>query len=260
MKPSGKYVMIDFHAIGGLPALIKYLLDNSNLLHGDCITVTGKTLAENVRDVEPLRFDGSQDIIAPLTAPLKPSGHLTIMRGNLAPGSAVSKLTGKEGLFFDGTAICFDEEILALRAVEEGKIRDGHVVIIRYQGPKGSPGMPEMLMVTAAIMGYNNLGKTTALITDGRFSGATHGFCTGHVVPEAADPSGSGIALVQDGDRVTIDAAKREITMHVDDETLAKRKAEWLKSGKGKLKVTRGVLHRYARDVRDASQGCITDF
>ena len=164
LKPSGKYVMIDLHALGGLPALMKYLLDNSDLLHGDCLTVTGKTLAENLRDVEPLRFDGSQDVIAPLDAPLKATGHLTIMRGNFCPGSAVSKLTGKEGLFFDGKAICFDDEVSVLKAVEQGRIVAGNVVIIRYCGPKGAPGCPEQLASTAAIMGAG-LGDKTALIS-----------------------------------------------------------------------------------------------
>ncbi len=237
MKPSGKYVMIDLHALGGIPALMKYLLDNSDLLHGDCLTVTGKTLAENLRDVEPLRMDGSQDVIAPLPQPLKPTGHLTIMRGNFCPGSAVSKLTGKEGLFFSGPAVCFDEEKDVLKAVADGRITHGNVVIIRYQGPKGAPGCPEQLATTAAIMGAG-LGNSTALITDGRFSGATHGFCTGHVVPEAIE--GGPIALTRDGDKVTIDAAKREITLHVDEHELQQRRAEWEKSDKSKLKVTRG--------------------
>ena len=256
LKPSGKYFMEDLHKIGGIPRLLKYLLDNSDLLHGDVMTCTGKTLRENLADVEPLGFD-DQDIIAPLDRPLKPTGHLTIMRGSLCPGGAVSKLTGKEGLYFDGTACVFDGEEGIVEAIADGKIKDGSVVVIRYVGPRGGPGMPEMLGPTAAIMGAG-LGQTVALITDGRFSGASHGFCTGHVVPEAAD--GGPIALVHDGDRITIDAKTREINLHIEAAEFEARRAEWEKTKKGNvIKVKRGWLYKFARDVHNASEGCITD-
>ncbi|SJX63215.1 probable dihydroxy-acid dehydratase [Sporisorium reilianum f. sp. reilianum] len=256
VKPSGKYYMEDIHNIGGVPRVLKYILDNTDLLHGDVMTCTGKTLRENLADVEPLEFE-TQDIIRPLSNPIKATGHLTIMRGLLCPGGAVSKLTGKEGLYFDGTAVVFDSEDGVTEAIAEGRVKDGSVVIIRYVGPKGGPGMPEMLGPTGAIMGAG-LGKTVALITDGRFSGASHGFCTGHVVPEAAE--GGPIALVKDGDRITIDAATREINVHISAEEMESRKQWWIKEKKGKLqRPKRGWLYKFARDVQNASEGCITD-
>ncbi|KAN0065758.1 hypothetical protein ACQY0O_000888 [Thecaphora frezii] len=256
LKPSGRYFMEDLHKIGGIPRVLKYLLDNTDLLHGDVMTVTGKTMCENLADVEPLDFE-SQDIIRPLDRPLKPTGHLTIMRGSLCPGGAVSKLTGKEGLYFEGTAKVFDDEEGIVESISNGHITHGSVVVIRYVGPRGGPGMPEMLGPTAAIMGAG-LGKTVALITDGRFSGASHGFCTGHIVPEAAE--GGPIALVRDGDKITIDARTREINLHVDERELEARKKEWDATKKGKtLKVKRGWLYKFARDVHNASEGCVTD-
>jgi len=281
MKPSGEYLMEDLFQIGGMLPLIKYLADN-NMLHLDVLTCTGKTLRENLIGVEPMRFD-NQDIIAPLEKPLKKTGHLTIMRGNLCPGGAVSKLTGKEGLFFDGKAVCFDQEEGVLEAISNGRVTHGCVLVIRYVGPKGAPGewqhgqknqrgrfsgthrlylslslsgMPEMLGPTGAVMGAG-LGNTTALITDGRFSGASRGFVTGHVVPEALD--GGPIALVKDGDRITISAEAREINLHVDEDTLQKRRVEWEATKRDQLRVKRGVLAKYARLVQDASQGAVTD-
>lgn len=257
VKPSGKYYMEDIHKIGGVPRVLKYILDHTDLLHGDVMTVTGKTMRENLADVEPLEFE-TQDIIRPLTNPIKATGHLTIMRGSLCPGGAVSKLTGKEGLFFDGTAVVFDSEDGITEAIAEGRVKDGSIVIIRYVGPKGGPGMPEMLGPTGAIMGAG-LGKSVALITDGRFSGASHGFCTGHVVPEAAE--GGPIALVKDGDRITIDAGSHEINLHISAEEMQQRKEWWLKEKAGKLPVKhkRGWLYKFARDVQNASEGCVTD-
>ena len=257
VKPSGKYYMEDIHKIGGVPRVLKYILDNTDLLHGDVMTCTGKTMRENLADVEPLEFE-TQDIIRPLSNPIKATGHLTIMRGSLCPGGAVSKLTGKEGLYFDGTAVVFDGEEGITEAIAEGRVKDGSVVIIRYVGPKGGPGMPEMLGPTGAIMGAG-LGKTVALITDGRFSGASHGFCTGHVVPEAAE--GGPIALVRDGDRITLDAKTREINVHISAEEMEERKQTWIKEKKGKLPVKhkRGWLYKFVRDVQNASEGCVTD-
>lgn len=256
LKPSGKYYMEDLHNIGGIPRLLKYLIENSDLLHGDVMTCTGKTMRENLADVEPLAFD-DQDIVMPLNKPLKATGHLTIMRGSLCPGGAVSKLTGKEGSKFDGTAVVFDGEEGILEAIRDGKVKAGSVVIIRYVGPKGGPGMPEMLGPTAAIMGAG-LGSSVALITDGRFSGASHGFCTGHVVPEAAE--GGPIALVHDGDRITVDAEAREINLHISDDEKRSRLDEWKQTKKGKtLKVHRGWLYKFARNVQNASEGCVTD-
>ncbi|EPQ31102.1 uncharacterized protein PFL1_01291 [Pseudozyma flocculosa PF-1] len=256
LKPSGRYFMEDLHKIGGIPRVLKYLLDHTDLLHGDVMTVTGKTMRENLADVEPLDFE-TQDIIHPIERPLKPTGHLTIMRGSLCPGGAVSKLTGKEGLQFEGVAKVFDGEEGIVDSIANGHITHGSVVVIRYVGPKGGPGMPEMLGPTAAIMGAG-LGKTVALITDGRFSGASHGFCTGHVVPEAAE--GGPIALVRDGDKITIDAATREINLQVDEAELASRRKEWEQTKKGKtIKVKRGWLYKFARDVQNASEGCVTD-
>lgn len=256
VKPSGKYYMEDIHKIGGVPRVLKYILENTDLLHGDLMTCTGRTMRQNLEDVEPLDFE-TQDIIRPLSNPIKATGHITIMRGSLCPGGAVSKLTGKEGLYFDGSAVVFDSEDGITEAIAEGRVKDGSVVIIRYVGPKGGPGMPEMLGPTGAIMGAG-LGKTVALITDGRFSGASHGFCTGHVVPEAAE--GGPIALVHDGDRITIDAKTHEINLHITSEEMEKRRDTWVKERYGKtLRVKKGWLYKFARDVQNASEGCVTD-
>ncbi|EGO00112.1 hypothetical protein SERLA73DRAFT_180554 [Serpula lacrymans var. lacrymans S7.3] len=255
LKPSGKYYMEDIHNIGGIPAIIKYLLKTTNLIDGNQMTVTGKTLAQNLEDVPELDFD-KQDIIRRIDNPIKPTGHLTILRGSLAPGSAVAKLTGKEGLRFTGVAKCFDSLENFYPSLAAGEIKPGTVLIFRYQGPKGAPGMPEMLGPTAALMGAG-LGNSTALITDGRFSGASRGFIIGHVVPEAT--SGGPIALVKDGDPIIIDAASRAIDWLVDDAVKASRRKEWEASGKNKLKVNRGVLFRYARDVAPASEGAYCD-
>src|SRR5690606_31829223 len=221
LKPSGKYVMNDLHEIGGTPAVMKYLLEHG-LLDGSCLTVTGKTLAENLAEVPPLKE--GQEIIAPLDRPLKPTGHIRILRGNLAPGGAVAKITGKEGEVFSGPARVFDSEEAMLKALEEGRIRKGDAIVIRYEGPKGGPGMPEKLTPTAAIMGAG-LGQHVAMITDGRFSGGSHGFIIGHVVPEAQE--GGPIALVRDGDRITIDARKNTIEVDLTDDELARRRAAW---------------------------------
>jgi dihydroxy-acid dehydratase len=249
-KPSGRFVMEDLHTIGGTPAVMKYLLEQG-LLNGDCLTVTGATLAENLRDVPGLRE--GQEIIMPLERPLKPSGHLQILRGNLAPGGSVAKITGKEGLRFVGPARVFDAEEDMLAALEQGRIQKGDVVVIRYEGPKGGPGMPEMLTPTSAIMGAG-LGKDVALITDGRFSGGSHGFIIGHIVPEAQE--GGPIALLRDGDVITIDATKNELSVAVDDAEMARRRAEWKMPP---YKATRGTLYKYIKNVKDASQGCDTD-
>jgi len=250
LKPSGKFVQEDLHSVGGTPAVMKYLLEKG-LMHGDCLTVTGKTLAENVADLPGLK-DG-QTIVRPLEDPIKPTGHITILRGNVAPTGAVAKITGKEGLQFTGTARCFDGEEAMLQAMEEKKIVKGDVVIIRYEGPKGGPGMPEMLTPTSVIMGAG-LGADVALMTDGRFSGGSHGFIVGHVTPEAQD--GGPIALIQDGDKITIAAEKREITVDITEEELAARRAAWQAPP---LKYTRGTLAKYIRCVKSASEGCVTD-
>ncbi|KAI0696704.1 dihydroxy-acid dehydratase [Cytidiella melzeri] len=255
LRPSGKYVMEDLHKVGGIPALVKYLLKNTDLIDGGQLTVTGKTLAENYADAPELNFD-TQQVVRPLENPLNESGHLTILRGNLAPGSAVAKLTGKEGLRFEGSAKVFDKLDDFYPALEKGEITVGTVVIFRYQGPKGAPGMPEMLGPTGALMGAG-LGGKTALITDGRFSGASRGFIIGHVVPEAIN--GGPIALVKDGDKIVIDSAKREINWLVDEEEQAKRRKEWEASGKDQIREKRGVLYRYARDVAPANVGAYTD-
>jgi len=260
LSPSGKYLMEDLHTAGGIPALLKYLLEHPNyshLIHADGITVTGKTMRENLAGVKPLAFgEGQQQVIRPLENPIKGTGHLTILRGNLCPGSAVAKLTGKEGLRFEGIAKCFDVEDDFYPALERGEIKPGTVVIFRYQGPKGGPGMPEMLGPTGAIMGAG-LGNTTCLITDGRFSGASRGFIIGHVVPEAL--LGGPIALVQDGDTITVDAQSRSITWHVPPEVATERKKAWDGRKKNELKVRRGVLYRYARDVAPANVGAYCD-
>jgi dihydroxy-acid dehydratase len=255
LKPSGKYYMEDVHKIGGIPAIIKYLLKNTDLIDGSQMTVTGKTLAENLVDVPELDFD-SQDIIKKLDNPIKPSGHLTILKGSLAPGTAVAKLTGKEGLRFEGVAKCFDSVHDFYPALERGDIKHGMVLIFRYQGPKGAPGMPEMLGPTAALMGAG-LGNSTALITDGRFSGASRGFIIGHVVPEAT--LGGPIALVEDGDPIVIDAKSRTIDWQVGEEEKARRRKAWEVSGKSALKERRGILYRYARDVAPANEGAYCD-
>ncbi|EIN11697.1 dihydroxy-acid dehydratase [Punctularia strigosozonata HHB-11173 SS5] len=255
LKPSGKYYMEDLHKVGGIPALLKYLLNHTNLIDGSQLTVTGKTLAENLADVEELRFD-NQDVVRRLEDPIKRTGHITILRGNLAPDSAVAKITGKEGTKFEGVAMCFDTLEPFYTALEAGKIKPGTVLIFRYQGPKGAPGMPEMLGPTGALMGAG-LGNTTALITDGRFSGASRGFIIGHVTPEAR--VGGPIALVQDGDKVVIDTNSRSISWLVDEAEQQRRLQEWQASDKGELKEKRGILFRYARDVAPANVGAYCD-
>lgn len=250
LKPSGKYVMEDLHLIGGTPAVMKFLLENE-LINGDCMTVTGKTIKENLADLPG--FKTGQEIIAPLDKPLKESGHIRILKGNLAPEGAVAKITGKEGLVFTGPANVFDSEEEMLKALEANKIKKGDVIIIRYEGPKGGPGMPEMLTPTSAIMGAG-LGSDVAMITDGRFSGGSHGFIIGHVVPEAQE--GGPIALVENGDVVTIDAEKNQISFAVDDEELAKRKSNWTMPA---YKANRGTLYKYIKTVKTASEGCVTD-
>ncbi|GLB37650.1 putative dehydratase family protein [Lyophyllum shimeji] len=255
LKPSGKYYMEDIHRIGGIPAILKYLLKNTDLIDGSQLTVTGKTLAENLVDVPDLVFEG-QDVMRKLDNPIKATGHLTILRGNLAPGTAVAKLTGKEGSRFEGVARCFDNLEGFYPALEAGEIKASTVLIFRYQGPKGAPGMPEMLGPTGAIAGAG-LAGSTALITDGRFSGASRGFIIGHVVPEAR--VGGPIALVRDGDRIIIDAESRTINWLVDEEEQARRKQEWEAGDKREFNVKRGILLRYARDVAPASVGAYCD-
>ncbi len=250
LKPSGKYVMEDLWKVGGVPAVMKLLLAEG-LLHGDCLTVTGKTVAENLQELPGLTV--GQDIICPISAPLKKTGHLQIMYGNLATEGAVAKITGKEGTSFTGPAKVFDSEELTLAAIEAGKITHGDVVVIRYEGPKGGPGMREMLSITSLIMGAG-LGKSTALITDGRFSGGTHGFVVGHITPEAQ--VGGNLALVQDGDIITLDAEKNRLDVHVSEEELARRRARWQAPAP---KFTKGVLYKYMKSVSSASEGCVTD-
>ncbi len=250
LKPSGKYVMQDLHDVGGTPGAMKLLLAEG-LLHGDCRTVTGRTLAENLEDLPGLAE--GQDVVRQLDSPLKATGHICILRGNLAPGGAVAKITGKEGERFQGPARVFDSEELMLSALERDEIRPGDAVVIRYEGPKGGPGMPEMLTPTSAIVGAG-LGKDVALLTDGRFSGGSHGFIIGHIVPEAQE--GGPIALIHDGDLVTIDAEGNTIEVDLTAEELAERRAAWSPPA---LKVERGTLARYVRTVKDASLGCVTD-
>jgi dihydroxy-acid dehydratase len=249
-KPSGPYVMEDLHAVGGLPAVCKLLLE-AGLLHGDCLTVTGKTVRENLSDLPSLK--AGQQIVRPLSNPLKQTSHLQMLRGNLAPEGAVAKITGKEGLRFSGPARVFDSEELMLRALEEGKIQKGDVIVIRYEGPKGGPGMPEMLTPTSAIVGAG-LGKDVALMTDGRFSGGSHGFIVGHVTPEAQ--VGGPIALVRDGDQISIDATHNQISVSLSDDELDRRKRQWKMPP---YKATRGTLAKYIRSVQSASVGCVTD-
>jgi len=250
LKPSGIYVMEDLHEVGGVPAVLKYLLD-AGFLNGDCLTVTGRSLSENLRELPGLKE--GQEVIRPLDNPIKASGHIQILRGNLAPGGAVAKITGKEGEWFSGPARVFDSEEDMLTSLERGGIRKGDVIVIRYEGPKGGPGMPEMLTPTSAIMGAG-LGKDVALITDGRFSGGSHGFIMGHVVPEAQE--GGPIALLQDGDRITIDAAKNLLSVDLSDAELEKRRSQWQMPP---YKATRGTLFKYIKNVQDASHGCVTD-
>ena len=250
LKPSGKYVMEDLHNVGGTPAVMKYLLEKG-FIHGDCLTVTGKTVAENLKDVPGLK--PGQDVFMPVEKPLKPSGHIQILKGNLAPGGAVAKITGKEGLTFRGPARVYDCEEDMLKGLERGEIEKGEVVVIRYEGPKGGPGMPEMLTPTSAIMGAG-LGQDVALITDGRFSGGSHGFIIGHVVPEAQE--GGPLALIHDGDVITIDADKNELSVAVSEAEMAKRRAAWKMPA---YKATRGTLFKYIKVVKNASEGCVTD-
>jgi dihydroxy-acid dehydratase len=250
-KPSGKYLMQDLHEHGGIPAVMKYLLDKG-LLHGHCHTVTGKTLAQNLKDVPSLDFS-KQDIIRPLDKPIKATGHLQILYGNLAEGGSVAKISGKEGELFEGPARVFDGEHELIAGINTGKIRPGDVVVIRYVGPKGAPGMPEMLKPTSALIGAG-LGKSVALITDGRFSGGTHGFVVGHITPEAHE--GGAIAFVHDDDTIEIDATTNTITLKISEAELAKRKAAWKQPA---LKASNGVLFKYARQVKTAAEGCVTD-
>ncbi len=250
LKPSGKFVMEDLHTIGGTPAVLKYLLEKG-LIDGSCMTVTGKTLAENLKNLPGLK--AGQKIVQPIETPIKSSGHIRIMRGNVSPDGAVAKITGKEGLVFTGSARCFDSEELMLKGLEDGKIKKGDVVIIRYEGPQGGPGMPEMLTPTSAIMGAG-LGTDVALLTDGRFSGGSHGFIVGHITPEAQ--VGGPIALLQDGDTITIDAEKNEINVDVPVSELAARRAKFVAPP---FKATRGTLAKYIRCVKSASEGCVTD-
>jgi len=250
LKPSGKYVMEDLHNIGGIPAAMKYLLAN-DMLNGDCITVTGKTIAENLADVPDL--SAGQAIIRPLERPLKPTSHIQILKGNLAPGGAVAKITGKEGERFVGPARAYDSEEDMLAALERKEIQKGDVIVIRYEGPQGGPGMPEMLTPTSAIMGAG-LGKHVALITDGRFSGGSHGFIVGHVVPEAQ--LGGPIALLRDGDRITIDADANILSVDLSDEEMSARSAQWQMPS---FKANRGTLYKYIKNVKTASEGCVTD-
>ncbi len=250
LKPSGKYVMEDLHTVGGTPAVLKYLLEKG-LIDGSCMTVTGKTLGENLSSLPGLKE--GQQIIQPLEKPIKASGHIRIMRGNVCPDGAVAKITGKEGLVFSGPARCFDSEELMLRGLEQGRIQKGDVVVIRYEGPQGGPGMPEMLTPTSAIMGAG-LGSEVALLTDGRFSGGSHGFIVGHITPEAQ--VGGTIALLKDGDRITVDAEKNEINVALTEAELNARKAAFVPPP---FKATRGTLAKYIRLVKSASEGCVTD-
>ena len=250
LKPSGKYLMEDVHKVGGIPAVMKYLL-KKGMLHGDCLTVTGKSLAENLLDVDDLTE--GQDVIMSIEEPIKATGHLRMLYGNLAEEGSVAKITGKEGLSFRGKAKVFEGEYDANDGIRDGKVEKGDVIVIRYEGPKGGPGMPEMLKPTAAIMGAG-LGKDVALITDGRFSGGTHGFVVGHITPEAQE--GGTIALVKDGDIISIDAETNSISLEVSEEELQQRRQHW---SAPKLKFKRGVLYKYARTVSSASKGCVTD-
>ncbi len=250
LKPSGQYVMEDLHNVGGTPAVMKYLLEN-DLLNGDCLTVTGQTLAENIADLPGLK--AGQEVFMPIERPIKATAHIQILKGNLAPGGSVAKITGKEGLKFSGPARVYDSEEDMLAGLEKGEIREGEVVVIRYEGPKGGPGMPEMLTPTSAIVGAG-LGKHVALITDGRFSGGSHGFIIGHVVPEAQE--GGPIGLIRDGDVIHIDAESQQLDVEVNDAEMASRRAEWQMPA---YKATRGTLYKYIKNVKNASEGCVTD-
>ncbi|HYC29914.1 MAG TPA: dihydroxy-acid dehydratase, partial [Chitinophagaceae bacterium] len=250
-KPSGKYLMQDLHQHGGLPSVMKYLLQQG-FLHGDCLTVTGKTIAENVSEAPGLDFE-KQQIIQPVERPVKAQGHLQILYGNLAEKGSVAKISGKEGERFEGPARVFDGEFELIAGIQNKRVQPGDVVVIRYVGPRGAPGMPEMLKPTSAIIGAG-LGKSVALVTDGRFSGGTHGFVVGHVTPEAFD--GGLIALVKDGDKVVIDAARNTITLDVAEEEIAVRRSSWKQP---ELKVKKGVLYKYAMSVKNAAEGCVTD-
>ncbi|MDB5205392.1 MAG: ilvD, partial [Flavisolibacter sp.] len=250
-KPSGKYLMQDLHQHGGLPAVMKYLLQEG-FLHGDCLTVTGKTIAENLEAIPALDF-AKQQIIRPVSDPIKATGHLQILYGNLAEGGSVAKISGKEGERFEGPARVFDGEFELIKGINSGKIKAGDVVVIRYVGPKGGPGMPEMLKPTSAIIGAG-LGKSVALITDGRFSGGTHGFVVGHITPEAYD--GGTLAVVKDNDIIELDATENTIILKVDEQEISRRKAAWKQPP---LKATKGILFKYALQVKDASEGCVTD-
>jgi dihydroxy-acid dehydratase len=250
LKPSGKYLMEDLHEVGGVPAVMKYLLQEG-FLHGDCLTVTGKTVAENLASVSSLKE--GQEVVYEIKNALKATGNIQILYGNIATEGCVAKISGKEGEFFEGTAIVYENEQLAISGVRAGEVKPGNVVVIRYCGPKGGPGMSEMLKPTSAIMGAG-LGSTVALITDGRFSGGSHGFVVGHVTPEAYE--GGAIALIENGDVITIDAVKNTIDVKISDEEMAKRRANWVQPP---LKVTQGVLLKYARAVSSASTGCVTD-
>ena len=250
LKPSGKYLMKDLHNIGGVPAVLKFMLEH-DMLHGDCLTVTGKTLAENLASVPSLKEN--QDLFRPLDNPIKATGHIRILKGNLATGGSVAKITGKEGLRFVGPARVFNGEYDANDGIRSGKVKKGDVVVIRYEGPKGGPGMPEMLKPTAAIMGAG-LGKDVALITDGRFSGGTHGFVVGHIVPEAQE--GGSIGLLEDGDVITIDAETNTLSVDLSDSEIETRKTKWVQPA---YKFTKGVLFKYIKSVATASEGCVTD-
>ena len=251
LKPSGTYLMEDLHNIGGTPAVMKYLLQKK-MLHGECLTVTGKTIEENLKNVPGLNFE-TQKVFLSVENPVKVTGHLQILYGNLAEGGSVAKISGKEGEQFEGPARVFDGEQDLIKGINSGKIKKGDVVVIKHVGPRGAPGMPEMLKATSAIIGAG-LGKSVALITDGRFSGGTHGFVVGHITPEAFD--GGLIGLVLDDDIIEISVAKKTMILKVDENIIAERRAKWKRP---KLKATRGVLFKYARSVKDASEGCVTD-
>jgi dihydroxy-acid dehydratase len=251
LKPSGKYLMEDLHHIGGVPAVMKYLLEKK-MLHGDCLTVTGKTIEENLKDIPGLNFE-TQKVILPIEEPIKATGHLQILYGNLAEGGSVAKISGQEGETFEGPARVFDGEHDLINGINSGKIKKGDVVVIKHVGPRGAPGMPEMLKPTSAIIGAG-LGKSVALITDGRFSGGTHGFVVGHITPESFD--GGLIGLVQDDDMIEISVSKKTMTLKVDEKIIAERKAQWKQPA---LKATKGVLFKYAKCVTTAAEGCVTD-
>ncbi|MFD2600249.1 dihydroxy-acid dehydratase [Sphingobacterium corticis] len=250
-KPSGKYLMQDLHQYGGIPAVMRFLLDEG-LIHGDCLTVTGKTVAENLADVKSI-MDYNQPIIKPLSEPIKATGHLQILYGNIAEKGSVAKISGKEGERFEGPARVFDGEQNLIQGISSGRVKPGDVVVIINSGPKGAPGMPEMLKPTSAIIGAG-LGKSVALITDGRFSGGTHGFVVGHITPESYN--GGLIGLIEDNDQIVIDAVNNTINVALSDEEIAARRARWQQPA---LKVSKGVLYKYAKTVADASEGCVTD-